>query len=71
MKKITIVVDNIPLIQHNFYTKYNIRSKKIYMCLRFPDQPYFSAADPNLFFISNYSTLIFASDPINFNTEFR
>ena len=25
--------------------------------------------DPNLF-IGNYSTLIFASDPINFNTEF-
>jgi hypothetical protein len=31
-----------------------------------PTDPISSAADPNLF----YSTLIFASDPINFYTEF-
>ena len=32
--------------------KYNFRygQKKIYVCLRSPDPPYFSAADPNLFY---------------------
>ena len=46
-----------------------IRPKKKYVCLRSPDPPYFQP--PTLtFFIGNYSTLIFASDPINFYTEF-
>ena len=49
-----------------------VRPKKKYVCLRSPDPPYFSAGQPTLnFFIGNYSTIIFASDPINFYTEFR
>ena len=56
----------LEVITRNFY--YEAKTKK-YVCLRSPDRPYFSAADPTLF-IGNYSTLIFASDPINFYTEF-
>ena len=43
-----------------------IRPKKKYVYLRFhPTHPIFQP--PTLtFFISNYSTLIFANDPINF-----
>jgi hypothetical protein len=54
----------------NFFGSYMAKKKIKNVCLRSPDRPYFSAADPNLFFIGNYSTLIFASDPINFYTEF-
>jgi hypothetical protein len=49
--------------------EYYIGQKKKYVCLRSPDPPYFSAADPNLFY-RHYSTLIFANNPINFYTEF-
>jgi hypothetical protein len=43
--------------------------KNKYVCLRSPDRPYFSAADPNLFHRQLFDP-IFASDPINFYTEF-
>ena len=36
---------------------------KKYVCLRSPDRPYFSGADPNLFYRHLF-------DPINFYTEF-
>ena len=36
-------------VNHVFYPKCYPRPKKIYVCLRSPDPPYFPAADPNLF----------------------
>ena len=46
------------------------QAKKKYMCVYgHPTDPIFQP--PTLtFFIGNYSTLIFAGDPINFYTEF-
>ena len=48
----------------------DLRPKKKNMCVYgHPTHPIFQP--PTLtFFISNYSTLIFANDPINFYTEF-
>jgi hypothetical protein len=50
--------------------RFLVQAKKKYMCVYgHPTDPIFQP--PTLtFFIGNYSTLIFASDPINFYTEF-
>ena len=52
------------------YNKNNYKAKKkICVFTVTPTHPIFQP--PTLtFFISNYSTLIFANDPINFYTEF-
>ena len=38
------------IVYKNYYTKNGKAKKKKYMCLLSPDQPYFSSADPNLFY---------------------
>jgi hypothetical protein len=59
--------NNISVISWRSVLLVEERPKIKYVCLRHPTDPIFSAAYPNLF-IGNYSTLIFASDPINFYT---
>jgi hypothetical protein len=59
--------NNISVISWRSVLLVEERPKIKYVCLRHPTDPIFSAAYPNLF-IGNYSTLIFASDTINFYT---
>ena len=33
-----------------YYEKNNLGQNKLFVCLRSPDPPYFSAAEPNLFY---------------------
>ena len=60
----------VNVTSHILYDFADSKAKKKYMCVYgHPTHPIFQP--PTLtFFIGNYSALIFASDPINFYTEF-